>query len=733
MKMEGPSTFPVPEVDDLNQDIGENFDITELIGSGGMGAVFLGTQAGLGRKVAIKILPGKIEGLRSRFLAEAKVLAQCSHPNIVSVFDFGETQSGIPYIVMEYIEGGDLETKIEQGNISDGDLFSWLRQICDGLAYAHSRDMVHLDIKPANLLITDKGDVKIVDFGLARIVGKEKQKSVGGTALYAAPETMTNDEGVDQRADIYSLGVVIYQMLTGKIPKGMWLPPSKADPTVNPAFDRIIDYALKKSLAARYQNIVELETDLTEIFFSLPDTEKVVSRVDSAELKKRLAYVFFGLFVSQVMGSAFNVWYNQRHIIPLFFEGESNRFINAVNVYHILAYTPLLSFWGWLVFSLLREKPDSQVAKRRVINLPWFGAGISAIGWAGTIPAVWIPLRDAGLDFGIQLTISVCIGAAIALSQVFLVVDLLCQKLLYKHFFSSDEKPWSTSGAISLSLTRRGLIWAVSSGICPVIALLLLVSEDHRLFAVSAALACISFAFFGSWLLGKLIVDPLHQLSAAAARVGGGDLRTRVDLVGTDELGILGFEFNRMVTGLRERQYIRESLGRTSGHSTTEAILNRKESLDGMMREVVIVAVYLEGYQRVIATLPPDEAIRLTEDFAVQFTNPVERFRGITHQNLGDAFTAAFGATPESRSPVDEANKAALALFKELNSLFANHEVTIGIGVAGGPALTGTIDVLRQREVVVAGDVVNRATRLALGAKSEIVISEECQRKNPTR
>ncbi|MDF1812646.1 MAG: protein kinase [Verrucomicrobiales bacterium] len=717
MKIGPSSTSNLPEVEALNQDIGENYEITELIGSGGMGAVYLATQKGLERQVAIKILPGDIEGLRKRFGKEAHVLAQCSHPNIVSVYDFGETKSGIPFIVMEYVRGGDLQQMLDRGRIPFQDGFSMLRQICDGLAYAHSRDLVHLDIKPANILIDDEGIVKIVDFGLARIIGESPaQSSIGGTALYSAPETINNKTGIDQRADIYSLGIVIYQLLTGDLPMGLWMPPSEVDPGLPRDFDKVVEMALKKNPAVRYQNIVELEADILDIYFSRPETESESENLDHPELQKRLWYVFLGLVVSQFLGIGFNIWFNQRHIIPLFFEGESYRFTSAVNVYNLIAYIPLLSIWGWVVFTL----PNHRNAKRRVINLPWIGAGISAIGWAGSIPGLWLPLRDAGAGYALQLSISVCIGAAIALSQVFLVIDLLSQKLLYSHFFTRSEKPWCTPGGLSLSLTRRGLIWTISSGICPVIALLLLVDEEHRLFAGTAALACISFGFFGSWLLGRLVVDPLNHLADAAAKVGSGDLRTRVDIVGSDELGILGYEFNRMVAGLRERRYIRESLGRTTERAVTDAILNRPDAQHGVIRDVVVLAVHLDGYESLMTELEPDEAIRLSQEINDSFTRPVERFKGMPHQNLGEIFTAVFGATPESTDSAKEAERAGNALFEDLQNISPEEGWTVGIGIAAGEALTGTLKVPGDREFLVAGEVVEKAVRLAREANGKI-------------
>ncbi|MCP4509407.1 MAG: serine/threonine protein kinase, partial [Fuerstiella sp.] len=203
--------------------------IIELIGTGGMGAVYKARQEGLDRVVAIKIMPEEFVRdveFALRFTREARTLAKLTHPNIVSVYEFGNVQDTY-YFLMEYIEGSTLRDVVKARQLTPEHALAIVPHLCDALQYAHDKGVVHRDIKPENILMSADGLVKIADFGLSRMLGNESHQElltathqVMGTPRYMAPEQMEGTHGVDHRADIYSLGVVIYEMLTGELPIG---------------------------------------------------------------------------------------------------------------------------------------------------------------------------------------------------------------------------------------------------------------------------------------------------------------------------------------------------------------------------------------------------------------------------------------------------------------------------------------------------------------------------------
>jgi serine/threonine protein kinase len=330
-------------------------EILELVGKGGMGAVYKARQKQLDRIVALKILPpgiGDDPAFAERFAREAKALAKLNHPGIVTLYEFGSVENKIGamqtltpslshpmgeggrrpgegslfYFLMEFVDGVNLRQLLAGGRISAREALAIVPQICDALQFAHDQGIVHRDIKPENILLDRRGRVKVADFGLAKIVGAERgsvsrssDESAGaseqsepsesaaghrpalqsltdagkvmGTPQYMSPEQITAPGEVDHRADIYALGVVFYQMLTGELP-GKQLKPPSSKVQIDVRLDEVVLRALEKKPELRYQQVSEVKTLVETIVATPPgssrreeaQTEKSESRKQKAEI-----------------------------------------------------------------------------------------------------------------------------------------------------------------------------------------------------------------------------------------------------------------------------------------------------------------------------------------------------------------------------------------------------------------------------------------------------------------
>jgi serine/threonine-protein kinase len=266
-----------------------HYEIIEKLGSGGMGEVYKARDIKLDRLVALKFLPAHLSAdphARRRFIQEAKATSALDHPNICTIYEIEETSEGQTFIVMAYCEGETLSDKIERGPLKIATAVDIAIQIAQGLAKAHTSGIIHRDIKPANIIISPEGIVKIVDFGLAKLAGNVRLTSTGttmGTAAYVAPEQLRGDE-VDQRVDIWSLGVVLYEMLTGRLPflgeypEAMFYtilnenPPPVVSlrPKIPMRLAECVGRTFRKKSAERYQHMDELLHDFLLIQSSLP-------------------------------------------------------------------------------------------------------------------------------------------------------------------------------------------------------------------------------------------------------------------------------------------------------------------------------------------------------------------------------------------------------------------------------------------------------------------------------
>ena len=310
--------FTPPEIADLTP-LFPQLEIDSLLGCGGMGAVYKARQKNLDRSVALKILPpdiGRDPAFAQRFAREAKALAKLNHPNIVTLYEFGQAGE-LFYFLMEYVDGVNLRQLIHEGRVASREALAIVPQICDALQYAHDQGIVHRDIKPENILLDRRGRVKVADFGLAKLVRSADQTDQSdrtdltdhpsevsqpsllmGTPAYMAPEQRDRPAEVDHRADIYSLGVVFYQMLTGELPGKFLEAPSKKV-TIDVRLDEVVLRALEQRPERRYQQVSEVRTSL-ETIVAAPSSKASTVMEQGGKPGYASAIVFLCLYAAYV-------------------------------------------------------------------------------------------------------------------------------------------------------------------------------------------------------------------------------------------------------------------------------------------------------------------------------------------------------------------------------------------------------------------------------------------------
>lgn len=257
-----PLPFDVPTVEEMNALLPQ-YEFHKLAAFGGMGAVYRAQQASLDRPVAVKILPpafGKEAEFADRFKTEARAMAKLNHTNIVTVYDFGITREGHFYLVMEWVEGHTLHELVQKGSLPLRKVANYVMQLCDALHFAHSHKILHRDVKPGNIMVNDEDRVKVADFGLARPMTGEAEENPFGTPDYAAPEIM-DKRGVDQRADIFAAGIVLYELLTGRVPATPRRSVTEYSP-VNKRWDEIIAKATDHDPDKRYPDALEFRAHI---------------------------------------------------------------------------------------------------------------------------------------------------------------------------------------------------------------------------------------------------------------------------------------------------------------------------------------------------------------------------------------------------------------------------------------------------------------------------------------
>ncbi len=291
------------------------YEILDRIGQGGMATVYRARQTSMNRIVALKVLPRHFmrdDTYIQRFEREVKIVSQLEHRNIVPVHDYGQ-YDGQPYIAMRYMPAGSVDDLLKQGVLSPEKILSIIQQIAPALDYAHSKNVLHRDLKPSNILMDDDGGAYITDFGIARIVGSEGQgytittQGVVGTPSYMSPE-QAQGKDLDGRSDIYSLGVMLFEMATGRRPFQNDTPygiavmqvtaapplPRSLNPNISAALEQVIIKALKKNPDDRYQTATELAQDLETAILhpdKLHDTQPRALQINPALQQTQPAFV----------------------------------------------------------------------------------------------------------------------------------------------------------------------------------------------------------------------------------------------------------------------------------------------------------------------------------------------------------------------------------------------------------------------------------------------------------
>lgn len=453
------------------------YEIGDLLGRGGMAEVHEGLDTRLNRRVAIKLLRPSLAtdpSFRTRFRQEAQAAARMAHPTIVRVFDAGEeTVTGpdghelqLPFIVMEKVDGKLLSDLIRQGPIEAGEAARITTGILTALEYSHRAGVVHRDIKPGNVMVTSSGQVKVMDFGIARAISESsanvaQTSAVLGTASYFSPE-QAKGETVDARTDLYSTGVVLYEMLTGRAPfrgdspvavayqhvSELPTPPNALNPAVSPAMSAVVMHALAKDRFERFQGAAEFKADL-----EVAAGGKVPDRAPGSD---DFNATLFGVDPNSTAAS----------------EATLRRLANDENrPTRTQSRPPVAWIWGgvavmivvivaamYWVFSLSPTSvvgPGTAVVVPDVIGEPE-ATGVQMLTEAGLDPRV-VQRSDADVDAGLIISTSIEAGERVAPDEVIEVIVSTGAPAV-----SLPGLTYSTEDAAVAKITEVGLVYGTT-------------------------------------------------------------------------------------------------------------------------------------------------------------------------------------------------------------------------------------------------------------------------------
>jgi len=442
----------------------------------------------------------------------------------------------------------------------------------------------------------------------------------------------------------------------------------------------------------------------------------------------------------QLLGSLFNIWYNHNVVTPLLDSHNlQRRFFETILVFNAIAYPIAIYAWLRLVYSLRKafrilcqggslEVSESAAMRRRIINLPWWGALIAGIGWLLCIPVFLVSLSTLGEPFDPlllwHLPISILVSALIGMTHSFFAIELASHWGLYPVFFF-DTRADHTTGGLVLSLRGRGVLWAVSAGICPIGSLLMLSfappapSSNPQLFAVYVGFVGIVFGLATAMLISRLVANPVDHLRRAARSIAEGRLDVEVTLPRADEFGLLAADFNRMVEQLRDKERLRTTFGLHVGRAAAAQILARDPGLSGVEQVVTVMFVDIRAFSTRAADQSPSEIVRDLNEFLGAMVQVVEdRHGGMINKFLGDGFMALFGVGQNGEHHARKgvaAGEEMLRVLEKLNVTLCHDQrepFRIGIGIHTGPVVIGSVGSPERLEFTAIGNAVNIASRV---------------------
>jgi adenylate cyclase len=467
----------------------------------------------------------------------------------------------------------------------------------------------------------------------------------------------------------------------------------------------------------------------------------ISGKITPARQRYALLVTALAPVVPQILGAAFNVWYNAAVIAPMLNSPAlKQRFTTTVIVYNLIIFP--IGFWLWTkrirsfapVFGNLSRghsvDPESlRQARRRLIHLPWFAAALSAAAWFLCIPVFIGSLMQVQPDLNPQLfwhfPISFCISGFISTTHTIFLVELASQWGLFPTFFAGVRADLIPD-VVTLSLRGRGILWAISASLCPIGSLLLLAfapktpGSDPQWFAVFVGTVGIAFGLCTALMISRLVAKPIDQLRVAADAVSRGKLDIDLPVARADEFGLLLGEFNNMIRGLRDKEKLRQTFGLHVGQRAAEQILARDPGLSGIEEEITVMFVDMRSFTAYAGMLAPGEVVEMLNDFfriAVRVVE--EEHGGMVNKYLGDGFMAVFGAGGSPSHHADEAVAAGRDILLALDDL--NRErliprgraaLRIGIGLHTGPAVVGSIGSPQRLEFTAIGNTVNVASRV---------------------
>ncbi|QDS97511.1 Adenylate cyclase 1 [Adhaeretor mobilis] len=466
--------------------------------------------------------------------------------------------------------------------------------------------------------------------------------------------------------------------------------------------------------------------------------------------------------VANLIGSVFNIWYNKEQIRPELSPAQVERFQACWQVFNLVIYPLAVACWVapilWLrgvhrkLLAGKETDPELLVrAQRTVVNLPWWILAVAGVSWLVCIPV--FPAALASLPEPLSrtvvwhLVISFFSGGMIAVTHSFFAVELVSMSSLYPVLFRR-QNPAEVPGATPMTMTTRGLMWALSAVVSPIVTLVLLLitpqaTTETPYFGVAVGGVAILFGLATVWMIKDLVNLPLKRLEKAAIRISKGDLDTRINLRRADEFGTVIASFNDMVQGLRERERIQQTFGRHVGQAAAEQILSQGDGLSGAEQMISVMFVDVRNFTEHSSKHSPEEVVEALNLFFTMGVETVELHGGMVNKFLGDGFMALFGigsVTEGDTSGAEQAVKAGCALLEcvagSCDELAAAGwpGLAIGVGINTGPAVVGSIGSPQRQEYTAIGDTVNVAARVESLTKQvgrSLLVTEATRKQLP--